>query len=284
MIGRSCVWFERAILGVREVPGTGVFDRTGLLVERAERIPVLHRDDEIVYPGYESAAHSLWRAQELSLLHQHRRLLVPPVLDFGCGDGSFAAILFDRIDIGVDNDPQALEVARGFGLYDRLVASLSELETGSVGSIFTNSVLEHVLDPDPILADLRRVLARGGAMLITVPTTGFRDQLARFFGPEESARINAAYYHRNLMSASQWVERLARVGFRIETVRHYQHPDFTYWYRMLRVFGRRALGRLVPDPSGKVWSRGRRWLLSMVRRSLRLEEEGANVFLVARAA
>jgi len=290
-VGRASVWLERLFeplvlpRHVREHRrGADAHDRTGLLVEKAERIPVLWRDDEIVWADYPHPGHSLWRAQELSLFHQHRARVVPPVMDFGCGDGSFASILFDAIDAGVDNDPDALAVARQYGIYRRLLQSTDDaipMDAASVRTVVSNSVLEHVLRLDAMLAEIRRVLAPGGAFLFSVPVAAFRDHLTRYFGRAESDRINTEYYHRNLLPPAEWDMRLRRAGFTSVAMQPFQPPWYTWWYRMFRFCGRQGLGRVIPDFRGWLWRRWGARLRAMVRRSLRRPRSGANVFVVA---
>jgi 2-polyprenyl-3-methyl-5-hydroxy-6-metoxy-1,4-benzoquinol methylase len=270
---------------LEQLKGTAVHDGTGLLVREAVPIPTLWRDEEILYPGYPSPAHSLWRAQEMSLFLQHRAMMERPLLDFGCGDGSLGAMLFDAVDYGVDNDAQALAVAKGFPVYKNLVCCTETsipLAERSVRTIVSNSVLEHVLQLDEILRELTRLLVPRGRLMITVPTLGFKDHLEKYFGREESERINVQYYHRNLMRVDGWRKRLEAAGLAIEGVRHYQPDWFTYNYRMLRLAGKNAFGRVIPRLHDRLWSRCGRRLLSWVRKSLTQTREGANVFIIAR--
>jgi SAM-dependent methyltransferase len=270
---------------LEQLKGTSVHDGTGLLVREAIPVPTLWRDEKILYPGYPSPAHSLWRAQELSLFLQHKSWMRRPLLDFGCGDGSLGAMLFDAVDHGVDNDAQALAVAKGFTVYRNLVCCTETtipMADRSVRTVVSNSVLEHVLHLDEILKELSRLLEPGGRLMITVPTLGFKDHLEKYFGREESERVNVQYYHRNLMTVQGWRKRLEAVGLSIEVVRHYQPDWFTYNYRMLRLAGQNALGRVIPRLHDRLWGRCRPRLLSWVRKSLAQTQEGANVFMIAR--
>jgi hypothetical protein len=104
------------------VPQTPELDRTGILVDSAEPLKLVWRDREVIFPLYDtSLAHSFWRAQEFSLFMQNKHMLRAPILDFGCGDGSFAAVLFSHIDYGSDIDEDALNIARNFNVYTNLV-------------------------------------------------------------------------------------------------------------------------------------------------------------------
>lgn len=266
---------------------TAELDRTGLLVRRAVRIPVKWRDQEVIFPLYEdSLAHSFWRAQEFSLLRRHLPLLERPVLDFGCGDGSFAAVLFEKVDFGVDIDEDALAVAKEFGIYGELLKSDGrriELPDGAVGSVFSNSVLEHVSNLNDALAEISRVLRPGGTFILSVPVVRFARDLARYFGKGESDRVNSDYFHRNLMETEEWKRLLCANGLLPITVQEYQPAWFSFYYMQLRYLGNQGLGRVFPGIRDWFWGRYQGRLVEMVRQSTAsTEERGGNVFIVAR--
>jgi SAM-dependent methyltransferase len=259
-------------------------DRTGLLLQGARRLEVLHRDDTVLYVRYDSLAHSFWRAQELSLIRMHLEALAAPVLDFGAGDGSFASSVFPRLEWAVDTDPDALAVAGGYGLYGSLVQCTNDripLPDGAAGSIVSNSVLEHVGDLDAVLAELARVLRPGGRIAFTVPLVRFTNHLTTWFGARAAEAANRESSHRNLFEATEWVRRVERCGFAAEVVRHYQPDWFTYWYRMLRLVGPRGLG-MIPGAQAACWRACGTRLVAMVRESITTTADGANVFILAR--
>lgn len=100
-----------------------------------------------------------------------------PVLDIGCGDGLFASILFDeKIDAGIDPNKRELDRARELGAYEELIQCFGEsIPKGdqSYNTITTNSALEHVVDPEPVLREAHRLLSADGSLYITVPTDLF---------------------------------------------------------------------------------------------------------------
>ena len=262
-------------------------DRTGLCVAAPERLEILWEDETVIFPLYEkSLAHSFWRAQEFSLFMQHKRELHRPLLDFGCGDGSFAAVLFDEIEYGMDIDEQALELAAQFKIYSKLVKPEGvniPLADGAVKSVFSNSVLEHVKNLDPFVREISRVLADEGTFLFTVPVAQFARDLEFYFGKAESRQVNADYFHRNLLESEHWQEVLVRHGLQVLSIRAYQPAWFTFYYMMLRFFGNRILGRIVPDIRRKVWQRYGRRMVEMVRKSIGSgTASGGNVFIVAK--
>src|SRR5437660_9725241 len=89
----------------------------------------------------------VWRAAEIAMLRT--QTYEAPVLDLGCGDGIVTSLVLDRVDIGVDPSRAALARAATLNLYDCLMAEPIEaaaIPDASVGTVISNSVLEHVPD------------------------------------------------------------------------------------------------------------------------------------------
>jgi ubiquinone/menaquinone biosynthesis C-methylase UbiE len=100
------------------------------------------------------------------------------VLDLGCGAGRFVAALREAgaEPVGVELAEAALERARRNvpGADLRLVAPDGSLPLGhgEVDLVWCSEVLEHVPDTIAFLTEIRRVLKRGGRLLVTVPDHG----------------------------------------------------------------------------------------------------------------
>jgi ubiquinone/menaquinone biosynthesis C-methylase UbiE len=100
------------------------------------------------------------------------------VLDLGCGAGRFTRALREAgADVvGVELAEAALERARrNLGGADlRLAAPDGSLPLGhqEVDLVWCSEVLEHVPDTVAFLTETRRVLRRGGRLLLTVPDHG----------------------------------------------------------------------------------------------------------------
>lgn len=100
------------------------------------------------------------------------------VLDLGCGAGRFVGALRSAgcAAIGVDVAPAALERARrvvpggDFRLADP--DGTLPLGHGEIDLVWCSETLEHVVDTAPILSEARRVLRRGGRILVTTPDHG----------------------------------------------------------------------------------------------------------------
>ena len=100
------------------------------------------------------------------------------LLDYGCGDGTFLALLHEQgaapaLAVGAEIDSSLIadcqmrfaELAN-FRFVD--VAVLAH-EAESYDTIFCMEVLEHVVEPQALLADFERLLRPGGTLVISVP-------------------------------------------------------------------------------------------------------------------
>jgi 2-polyprenyl-3-methyl-5-hydroxy-6-metoxy-1,4-benzoquinol methylase len=94
------------------------------------------------------------------------------LLDVGCGNGQALEILADLgwQVCGVEIDPRAVEAARSRGLDVREgTLAQAQFPEGSFDAVTSSHVIEHVHDPRALLADSRRVLAPGGALVAVTP-------------------------------------------------------------------------------------------------------------------
>lgn len=88
-------------------------------------------------------------------------------LDLGCGIGHSYELLAPRETVGVDNDPEALAGQDR----ETHVADMRELpfRDASFASVLAVQSIEHVPDPDRVLAELTRVLEPGGVAVLVTP-------------------------------------------------------------------------------------------------------------------
>jgi SAM-dependent methyltransferase len=230
-----------------------------------------------------------WRAFEAE---QYRALQVEdPVLDLGCGDGSFmhSLGLAGRV-VGVDVSPSALRRARLLWPLKELVladAARLPFPDGSFRTLLSNCVLEHVGPIGPALSEAARVLAPGGTMALSVPgpnsdrwgdaVSGFRAHRAR-------------WGHLNIWPATRWTEELRSRGMAVERATPYMtREEYVSFLRTDMAWRRPVIGRLrsaavlAAGAAGLRRRLAQRWLDRFtVTEDERPARDGAGLFIVAR--
>lgn len=95
--------------------------------------------------------------------------ILPPgrVLDLGCGTGHSFRLLEPRETVGVDTSPAALAGQER----ETVVADMRRLPfaDASFASVLSVQSVEHVPDPERVVAEARRVLEPGGAAVFVTP-------------------------------------------------------------------------------------------------------------------
>ena len=108
------------------------------------------------------ARRQLWRA-----ITEAGPSLSGPLLDVGCGTKPYRELFATDNYVGLDIDS---EVARARGSADAYYSGdRFPFDDAQFQSVLCNQVLEHVFNPDEFIGEIRRVLSRGGKLLLTVP-------------------------------------------------------------------------------------------------------------------
>jgi SAM-dependent methyltransferase len=111
-----------------------------------------------------------------------RRLVTPDaggrLLDYGCGDGTFLAMVHDLFPAAVGTDADAEQLMAAAGRLRSLAllvflppAALGPSHNGRYDVVTCMEVLEHCTPPvrHDVLADLRRLVAPDGRVVLSVP-------------------------------------------------------------------------------------------------------------------
>jgi ubiquinone/menaquinone biosynthesis C-methylase UbiE len=128
-----------------------------------------------------------WMKDELRTV-----LRTAPVLEVGCGDGSFTTNLAEQFSSVTGIDISASQIADNkarlphitFRQHD--VSQRFPFPDGSFEVVWCSEVLEHLFDPAFALREMHRILRPGGRLLVTVPYHGrFKNVLIALFNWDE---------------------------------------------------------------------------------------------------
>ncbi|MFN2160674.1 MAG: glycosyltransferase family 39 protein [Candidatus Promineifilaceae bacterium] len=161
--------------------------------------------------------------------------LPAPTLDVGCGDGHFAGVTFEEpITAGIDPWWGPLQKARDGQKYDLPLQALGDylpFPDHAFASAFSNSVLEHIPDIQPVLNEVGRVLRPGAPFVLTVPSHYFTEFLGGAGLFEGLGLQSLAGSYRNFFNyisrhahtdpPEVWNDRLALAGFTVERWQYY---------------------------------------------------------------
>ena len=206
------------------------------------------------------------RTLECRILSQQR--FDRPILDLGCGDGLFARVLFaESVDTGIDPSEQELRKADKTGIYRELIqcpGSAIPKPDGSYRTVFSNSVLEHIPDLLPVLAEVHRILAPGGSFYFTVPADNFEiwsavNQVLLALGLENQSMkyrqcFNRFWKHYHAYPDSRWKEMAEQAHFEAANTFRYNPPrvalgnDILSFFALPSMLFNRIVGRWVLSP------------------------------------
>lgn len=125
------------------------------------------------------------------------------------------------VDIALSPDLKAerkVEAIEG-----RLPQALEHIPSASLDVVMCNSVLEHLWTPGETIAELRRIAADGGVLLINVPSWRgkcFLELAAFRFGVSPPDEMND---HKTYYDPRDLWPLLRRAGFRPDHIRCFRH-------------------------------------------------------------
>jgi len=184
------------------------------------------------YLSSRPAFFSFIRPQEAYLFHQHLHLFKSPILDFGCGDGFFADLVFPRhyIDIGLDIEDSRINQAKTTKVYKKLTTFDGKkipLRSNTISTIFSNSVLEHIPNLSQNLSEIHRILKPSGTFIASVMADKWEQYLplGKLFGQTYLNYLRKKQEHYNLYSHKKWQRTFNKHGLEVTKVVGYLSPS-----------------------------------------------------------
>jgi ubiquinone/menaquinone biosynthesis C-methylase UbiE len=152
-------------------------------------------------------------------------------LDVACGTGELLAAARQRAAFraGVDLSSRAIELARERRVADDLRVAPAErlpFSAGAFDVITCMGAIEHFVNPDAALAEMRRVAAPRAAFFFLVPN---RDYLAWRLARRPGTRQRAA--EETPRTLALWAALFTNAGFRILRLVPDRRPSKMWWVR-----------------------------------------------------
>jgi hypothetical protein len=153
---------------------------------------VLETQDHHPHHGYTPDAFRHYVRQR-ALLSALDSINFSNVLDVGCAEGYFMNVVRERFGAevwGVDLSTTALAKARELYRFPVAAAEATHLpfDDGRFDLVFSTEVIEHVLDPELMIAEMRRVSR--GTVLVTTPVSQSANEHEPDFDLQAEGHIN----------------------------------------------------------------------------------------------
>ncbi len=241
-------------------------------------------------------SHALWRSVEAIVFDEVS--FKAPVLDLGCGWGEFAGVVFDKLETGIDINPDDLRHAMNGKRYRNLQwadARKLPFKNGSYSTVVSVSVMEHIENAQEVVKEVSRVLKKGGLFVFSVPTPELKNNLLgvsllRSLGLKDASEKywdlhKRAFKHVNLQTKEWWEKNLKKSGFEIIQNKGTLSPRLLHLHEFFLISA-------FPSQFGKLFF-GRRLMMSIGLRSRFLpmlfskfivvdETSNINMFFVAK--
>lgn len=167
--------------------------------------------------------HLAWRADrgvDLSPAELSRGKNAPSICDVGCGSGQAMAAFSEAgyVVVGIEPDPVARALARKIGeVFEGTAEALPDaIADRQFDVVLLSHVLEHCIDPEAALKNVKRLLSPEGTAVIEVPNNAARG--FPVYGPgwffADIPRHLQFFTEKSLRQA------LARAGLRVTRVLH----------------------------------------------------------------
>ena len=190
------------------------------------------------------------RSQEAILFQKYNKLIKGKALDFGCGEGFFAQLVFgkEKISVGLD----LLDNKRIREAIDKKIYKKIKLYNGDTipypdnhfNTVVSNCVLEHISDIKKSIKEIYRVLKPGGHFITSVMADQWENNLfgSKIFGKKYLTYMRKTQVHKNLFSNNKWQEHFEKASFKIQSIDGYLYKKSSFW---LDIFHYLSIGSLI---------------------------------------
>lgn len=247
------------------------------------------------YLSCRPAFFSFIRPQEGFLFNKNTRYIQSPILDFGCGDGFFAQMVFGKrtIDIGLDIPESRISEAKDKNIYKKIISydgGRIPLKDASISTVISNCVFEHLPNLDENIAEISRVLKPGGCLLTSVMTNRWNDFLIgkHIFGLTYIKKFEQQQEHLNLLSLKTWETKLHKNNLKPLQTIGYLNQNTSRLLELAHVFSipslitRKACNRWVLFPHWHKPLQLTKVISHILEKSLKTKPaESAALFIVA---
>lgn len=190
------------------------------------------------------------RSQEVMLFQKYNKLVKGKILDFGCGDGFFAGLVFGKgkIDTGLDlSNNNRIHVAIDKKIYKKIKlydGKKIPSPNNYFNTIVSNCVLEHIPNVNQSLKEIYRVLKPSGYFLTSVMTDQWENNLfgTKLFRNNYLRFMRKTQDHHNLFSNKEWRTYFKKAGFKIKSIDGYLYRKSALW---LDIFHYLSIGSLI---------------------------------------
>ncbi len=198
------------------------------------------------------------RSQEAVLFQKYNKLIKNKILDFGCGEGFFAELVFGKniINVGLDLfNNNRIEEAKKEKIYKNIIlynGNTIPFPNNYFNTVISNCVLEHIPDIKLSLKEIYRVLKPGGYFLTSVMADQWEKNLfgSKIFGKTYLSYMRKTQVHYNLFSNQQWQAYFRKTGFKIQTIDGYLYKKSAFY---LDVFHYLSIGSLISYKLSNKW-------------------------------
>ncbi len=179
-----------------------------------------------------------------------------PTLDIGCGDGSVSKHIFahlPKISMGVDLTPQKALATGRYVATQPEDATRMTLKSNSFATVVSNSTFEHIPNDIHAVAEVSRVLKKGGTFWLTVPTPFLRQRLIAEVGARAFPQLNDRIAHYHYRSQAEWELIFDKTGLELVGCASYFSAEaIELWVKLFRIATwvpyRRELWSYLADP------------------------------------